>query len=126
LDNLEDHPQFLLRMADRMGNKLKAHLPITDKQRDFQDRIIKVYHDSSAHSLRELAVDGEEIKRELGLEPGPKVGKIIRFLFEAVEENPRLNNSKELLEIARTFLEEEIGNSKVEQCSAESSESTSS
>ncbi len=125
LDDLEHHPQFVLRMADRMGNKLKAHLPVTIKQRDFQNRITKVYHASSAHSLRELAINGDVIKQELNLAPGPKIGQIMRFLFETVEDTPEVNNSGDLIRIARQFLEENDGSDRTDRTSASASQNTS-
>lgn len=106
LDNLDSHPQFLVRQADRMGNALKAHLPITDKQKDFQERIREVYHASSAHSLRDLKVNGDDLKQTLEITPGPLLGKIIRHLFEVVEEQPQLNTRESLLAIAQKFVEE--------------------
>lgn len=89
-----------------MGNELKAHLPITAKQKDFQARIIEIYNASSAHSLHDLKVNGEDLKQELKLTAGPIIGKLVRFLFEVVEETPEANNRENLLEVARKFLEE--------------------
>ncbi len=106
LDTLDTHPQFLLRQADRMGNELKAHLPITKKQGDFQRRIREVYDKSSAHSLRDLKVNGNDIMEELKLPASPLVGRIVRHLFDAVEENPGLNTRKQLVELAKKFSEE--------------------
>jgi tRNA nucleotidyltransferase/poly(A) polymerase len=106
LENLDSHPQFLVRQADRMGNELKAHLPITSKQKDFQARIIEIYNSSSAHSLHDLKVNGDDLKEELKLSSSPIIGKVIRFLFEVVEETPEVNNREDLLKIARKFLEE--------------------
>lgn len=106
LENLDSHPQFLVRQADRMGNELKAHLPVTSKQKDFQARIVEIYNSSSAHSLHDLKVNGEDLKKELKLSPGPAIGKVVRFLFEVVEETPEVNNREDLLKIARKFLEE--------------------
>jgi len=106
LEDLDNHPQFLLRQADRMGNELKAHLPITQKQRDFQARIRKVYEESSAHSLRDLKLNGDDLQKEFGLRPGPAIGKVIRHLYSAVEETPAMNNRDALLAEARRFLEE--------------------
>lgn len=105
LKDLDNHPQFLLRRADRMGNELKAHLPITRKQIDFQERIKKVYSESSAHSLRDLKLNGDDLQKELGLTPGSVIGNTMKYLFEVVEENPTSNNKEELLEIAREYLE---------------------
>lgn len=111
LENLDNHPQFLVRQADRMGNSLKAHLPVTQKQRDFQRRIVEVYRASTALSPRDMAVNGHDLLLEFSLTPGRKVGQILKFLFDAVEEDPSLNERGILLEKARKFLEEtENGN----------------
>lgn len=109
LDRLDLHPQFLLRQADRMGNQLKAHLPITDKQRDFQNRIRRVYENSSAHSLRDLKVNGRDLMEHFGIPAGPKLGEAISFLFGAVEEAPEVNNREDLLKIVAKFLEDNRG-----------------
>lgn len=106
LGDLNNHPQFLLRQADRMGNDFKAHLPVTPKQEDFQARIVEVYESSSAHSLKDLKVDGRLIMEELGITPGPDIGQIIKHLFELVEENPSLNVRKTLVSRAKRYLEE--------------------
>jgi tRNA nucleotidyltransferase/poly(A) polymerase len=71
LDDLNNHPQFLVRQADRMGNSLKAHLPITKKQLDFQARLVEVYEKSSAHSLRDLRVNGNDVMESLQLPASP-------------------------------------------------------
>jgi tRNA nucleotidyltransferase (CCA-adding enzyme) len=106
LDNMDEHPQFLVRQADRMGNELKAHLPITQKQRDFQVRIREVYDKSSAHSLRDLKVDGNDIMEALELPASPLVGRVMRRLFDIVEENPGLNTREQLVKSARKFVKE--------------------
>ena len=106
LDTLDSHPQFLLRQADRMGNQLKAHLPITQKQRDFQARLREVYEKSSAYSLRDLKVNGNDIMEEFQLQASPLIGKVIRCLFDTVEENPELNTREQLMELALKFIKE--------------------
>lgn len=127
LDNLDDHPQFLVRQADRMGNELKAHLPITQKQRDFQARIREVYEKSSAHSLRDLKVNGNDIMEELQLPASPLIGKVMRCLYEAVEENPELNTRKQLIGVAQKFIEEvgDAGNYQANSEGSRTSENTS-
>ncbi len=106
LEDLNSHPQFLLRQADRMGNELKAHLPVTQKQRDFQARLREVYEKSSAHSLRDLKVNGKDIMEHFNIGASPAVGRVIKFLFDAVEEAPKLNSRTELLKLAKEYLEE--------------------
>lgn len=106
LADMDHHPQFLLRQADRMGNELKAHLPITQKQRDFQARIREVYAKSSAHSLRDLKINGSDIMVEFQLPASPLVGNLMRHLFKSVEENPELNTRERLVELSRKFIKE--------------------
>jgi poly(A) polymerase/tRNA nucleotidyltransferase (CCA-adding enzyme) len=106
LEDLDNHPLFLLRQADRMGNAFKEHLPITRKQQDFQRRLVEVYEKSSAHSLRDLKVDGNALMEHLDLEPSPTIGRVISYLFDAVEENPGLNTREDLLRLAEAFLRE--------------------
>lgn len=106
LGNLDEYPQFLLRQADRMGNTLKRHLPITQKQRDFQARILSVYEKSSAYSLRDLKVNGRDIMEHFDLPASSVIGRVIRFLFDAVEETPEANTRDGLLRLAGKYLEE--------------------
>ncbi len=52
-------------------------------------------------SPRQLAVDGGDLVRELGLEPGPVIGRLLGELMEAVIEDPGLNRRDRLLALAR-------------------------
>lgn len=107
LEDLDNHPLFLLRQADRMGNELKAHLPITPKQLDFQRRLTEVYEQSSAHSLRDLKLNGRDLMEHFELEAAPVIGKTIAYLFDVVEETPSLNTREDLLRLAEIFLKEQ-------------------
>ncbi len=107
LGDLDNHPLFLLRQADRMGNEFKAHLPITPKQRDFQERLISVYEKSSAHSLRDLKINGKDLMEQFNLAASPTIGKTISYLFNVVEETPSLNTRRSLLELAGKFLKKQ-------------------
>lgn len=50
---------------------------------------------------RRLAVDGHDLQRELGLEPGPEIGAVLERLTEIVLEDPTRNERSILLELAR-------------------------
>jgi tRNA nucleotidyltransferase/poly(A) polymerase len=50
---------------------------------------------------RRLAIDGNDLQRELGLAPGPEVGAILDRLTELVLEDPSRNDRATLLELAR-------------------------
>lgn len=50
---------------------------------------------------RRLAIDGDDLQRELGLAPGPAIGEILERLTEIVLEDPSRNERATLLELAR-------------------------
>jgi putative nucleotidyltransferase with HDIG domain len=47
-----------------------------------------------------LAIDGHDLQRELGLEPGPRIGLILDRLMERVLDDPTLNERETLLRLA--------------------------
>ena len=49
-----------------------------------------------------LAIDGTDLQRELGLRPGPQIGRVLDRLMEIVLDDPALNRREVLLELART------------------------
>jgi tRNA nucleotidyltransferase (CCA-adding enzyme) len=55
---------------------------------------------SSPHRLRDLAVDGNDLIR-LGLRPGPRLGRVLHELLDAVVDEPTLNTRDELLARAK-------------------------
>lgn len=51
--------------------------------------------------LADLAVDGEDVMRVIGFDPGPRVGFVLRKLHEAVLDNPALNRRDVLMDMIR-------------------------
>ena len=50
---------------------------------------------------RRLAIDGNDLRASLGIEPGPRIGRILERLGEAVLDDPERNRPETLLEMAR-------------------------
>ena len=50
--------------------------------------------------LRDLAIDGEDL-RQVGIAPGPQLGRILSVLLDQVLDDPRLNTRDRLMEEAR-------------------------
>lgn len=48
-----------------------------------------------------LAIDGNDLQSELGYEPGPRIGRVLDRLMEAVLDDPSLNRREALLGLAR-------------------------
>jgi len=47
-------------------------------------------------SINDLAIDGNDIMKELNIKPGPKVGQLLQKLFEEVDEDLSKNNKEYL------------------------------
>jgi len=56
-----------------------------------------------------LAVRGDDLIAELGLRPGPELGRLIDALVERVIAEPALNERPRLVELARELLATEPG-----------------
>lgn len=52
-------------------------------------------------TAKELALGGRELMQNLGVPPGPQIGKLIDYLLECVLDAPALNEAATLLELAR-------------------------
>jgi poly(A) polymerase/tRNA nucleotidyltransferase (CCA-adding enzyme) len=96
LDNLSNFPLFKLRQAERLGNGFKKN-PITPRQKDFQDRITRVFNESSGLTIKDLAINGNDVMSLFRIDPGPEIGKLLKKLIELVLEDPDLNDRKVLL-----------------------------
>jgi hypothetical protein len=58
-----------------------------------------------ALSVRDLAVNGRDLIGEVGLAPGPVIGRVLDHLLELVTEDPAQNERGLLLEAARSFVQ---------------------
>lgn len=86
---------FDLRIADYIGNGLRQGFP--HYLEEMRARIDRILEEDSALSEADLAVDGNDVMRELGLGPGKEVGAALRELLELVLDNPELNTRETLL-----------------------------
>jgi tRNA nucleotidyltransferase (CCA-adding enzyme) len=72
-----------------------------DVRGDITRRVQRVLAARPPLSVRELALDGSELMRLLGVGPSPAVGEATRFLFEAVLEDPSRNTPETLERLLR-------------------------
>lgn len=91
-----------------------AHADVRGKGRDVAEDIVRleeltqhaerVIEAGAALSIRDLALSGGELIRELRITPGPVVGRLLRQLLEDVVEAPEHNQRERLLERAQELL----------------------
>jgi len=96
---LENIPAlFALRKADNIGSGARS--PRMYALESLWERVQEEIRAASAFSLRDLAIDGTDVMKELGVPPSPRVGQILNELFERVTEDPTLNTREHLLKLA--------------------------
>jgi tRNA nucleotidyltransferase (CCA-adding enzyme) len=92
---------FDLRAADNVGSDLPAEAGGLDELRA---RVAAALLEGVALDRRDLVVDGRDLMTELGLEPGPRLGRILDSLLERVQGDPALNDGPTLLLLAQGML----------------------
>lgn len=91
---------FALRRADAASTGVES--PSRTDLDAFAARIAGVLAESRALQVRDLAIDGADVMRELGIGPGREVGATLDRLLEAVLDRPELNAREALLDRLRT------------------------
>jgi tRNA nucleotidyltransferase (CCA-adding enzyme) len=86
---------FDLRIADMLGNGLRQGFPTYLEQ--MRGRIEALLRESSALRVTDLAVNGDDVMRELALAPGPAVREALEALLEEVLDDPGRNAREHLL-----------------------------
>jgi tRNA nucleotidyltransferase (CCA-adding enzyme) len=89
---------FALREADNVGSGVPANADGLDELRA---RVAAELAAGPVLDRSALAVDGNDLMQELGIERGPRLGRILGALLERVIEDPALNDPPTLLLLAR-------------------------
>jgi tRNA nucleotidyltransferase (CCA-adding enzyme) len=96
---------FLLREADNVGSGMPAD---SHGLAELRLRVAAELAAEIALERGDLAVDGNDLMAELGLPPGPTLGRILEELLERVLTDPSLNDRPTLLLLARSLAPEEV------------------
>ncbi len=95
---------FELRAADNVGSGVPSDAAgLVDLRR----RVAEQLAADVALDRAGLVVDGDDLIAELGLRPGPTIGRVLDELVERVIADPALNDRPTLLLLARSFVEVE-------------------
>ena len=89
---------FALREADSIGSGVPADAGALPNLRA---RVAAELAANVALDLRGLSVDGDDLIRELGLAPGPAIGRLLHALLERVMTDPSVNRPPTLIALAR-------------------------
>jgi tRNA nucleotidyltransferase (CCA-adding enzyme) len=92
-----------LRQADNVGSGLPADSGDLDQLRR---RVRSELEAGVPLGLAQLAVDGRDLMVELGLPPGPAIGRLLDRLLDSVVTDPARNTRQRLLADARAWAPE--------------------
>ena len=102
-------PLFALRHADIAGSGLPKR---DDSNERFEARVFQIVEEQPAFSVRDLAIGGDVVRRLIEEMAGevlsrrgdPRIGDVLRYLFERVTDDPSLNVARELERLAIDYL----------------------
>lgn len=94
---------YLLNEADVRGKGRDAS-PDLAALEGLKQHVAKVLAAGAAFSIRDLAIDGRVLMQELGIKPGPDLGRILKALLDEVVDDPAKNQREALLERAKALL----------------------
>ena len=86
-----------IRIADRLGSGRPAD---SWRLKLFKSKVEEQLKPAK-FSINDLAIDGNDIMKELDIKPGPKIGEILQKIFLEVDEDQSKNNKEFLLKRIR-------------------------
>jgi tRNA nucleotidyltransferase (CCA-adding enzyme) len=92
---------FALREADNVGSGLPRS---AGGLSELKARVAAELAEGPVLDRSALAIDGDDLMAELGLEPGPGLGRVLEALLERVIEDKSLNTAPTLLLLARQLV----------------------
>lgn len=104
LDAIDD--LLALGRADALAKGRPAKDDIDNLAR-LRQRIDQLVDEGAAFNVRDLAIGGHEVMKELGVAPGPAIGRILAELLERVLDEPALNERDTLLALGAEAAERE-------------------
>jgi len=91
-----------IRIADRLGSGRPAN---SWRLKLFKEKVEEQLKPAK-FSINDLAIDGNDIMKELKMKPGPKIGEILQKLFTEVDENLSKNNKEYLIKRIHKLIQE--------------------
>lgn len=96
-ENIDD--MMAVRIADRLGSGAKR---TSWRFEELQERIRQQL--KTPFTMRDMAIDGDDLMKEFKLKPGKKLGEMLHKLFAEVLEHPEINTREQLLARAKKLL----------------------
>jgi putative nucleotidyltransferase with HDIG domain len=92
---------FALREADNLGSGLKTE---AHGLAELRARVASQLEGPVVLERGDLVVDGDDLMAELGIAPGPGLGRLLDELLERAIADPSINERARLLDVARSLV----------------------
>jgi tRNA nucleotidyltransferase/poly(A) polymerase len=100
-----DEIDALLALAEAHARAGAESGPSVSALAELSRLVARVQREQQPYRLADLAVDGNDLMRDLGLPSGPRIGRLLAQLLDRVLDDPALNEREALLSIARRLLD---------------------
>lgn len=97
-----------LRRADVIAQGMGG---TTEDVDEFEARIRAELNQKPPLSLSDLAIDGGDVMRIVGVGPGREIGQVLNYLLEQVLDDPNMNTPEKLAELAKEYYKSAIDRS---------------
>lgn len=94
---------YALNRADVLGKGKDATSDLEALEK-LKGRVTAVLAAGDALGVKDLAVNGHDLMRELGMKPSRELGVVLEWLLERVLEDPKRNERGALLELAKEWM----------------------
>ena len=102
---IRDLIRFMLcDVRGNMTNKGKGFSFTLELARPVMQRIRRIEKEKRVLHIKDLPVNGDDLMKELGIPPGPAVGKILTKLYSLALQKPKSATREKLLAEAKKFL----------------------
>jgi len=92
---------FRFKFADFKGKGKDATIKLENLYSLLRRTRLLRHQKLAAFGIKDLDIDGKDIMAHLNIQSGPKVGEILKGLFEIVLDDPEKNDGEILLNLAR-------------------------
>lgn len=97
---------FRLQRADILSSA--PPFLFTEKVNYMDTRITEILNSDIPLNSSQLAINGNDLIKELSIKPGKKLGNILNYLLDKVLDDPTLNTRETLINLAKKFEISEI------------------
>ena len=103
--SIRDLIRFMLcDVRGNMTNKGKGFSFTLELARPVMQRVRRIEKEKRVLHIKDLPVNGNDLMKELGIPPGPEVGKLLAKLYSLALQKPKLATREKLLSEAKKLL----------------------